>query len=49
MNTMARIIKPVMNKQDDGWGHRDRDRWHDRDRDRWHDRDRWRSRHHRDW
>jgi len=31
---MARIVKPVMNKRDDGWDHRSR-RWRSR---------RWRSR-----
>jgi hypothetical protein len=48
MNTMSRIIKPVMNKRDDGWGHDwgHRDRWRSR---RWRDRDRWRSRRWRDW
>jgi hypothetical protein len=44
VNTMSRIIKPVMNKQDDGWDHWDH-RHHSR---RWRSR-RWRSRHHRDW
>jgi len=44
---MTRIIKPVMNKRDDGWDHHDHDH-HDHDRDH-HDRDRdHRSRHHRD-
>jgi hypothetical protein len=44
---MARIVKPVMNKRDDGWDHGwdHRDRWRSR---RWRSR-RWRSRHHREW
>jgi hypothetical protein len=45
MNTMPRIIKPVMNKRDEGHGWDDRERWRSR---RWHDRERWRSRRHRD-
>jgi hypothetical protein len=45
MNTMPRIIKPVMNKRDGGRDHDHRD--HDRDHDHEH-RDHDRSRHHRD-
>jgi hypothetical protein len=48
MNTMARIVKPVMNKRDGGWDHHDWDH-HDWDRGsrRWRSR-RWRS-HGWDW
>jgi len=47
MNTMARIVKPVMNKRDGGWDHDwDHHDW-DRGSRRWRSR-RWRS-HGWDW